>query len=57
MQIAEPAQSTGIELWGGLECTVNRVHNRYFDQLDLSGHSSRVSDIDLIATLGIRTIR
>jgi dTDP-4-dehydrorhamnose reductase len=57
VHIVEPAQSTGIELWGGLECTVNRVHNRYFDQLDLSGHSSRVSDIDLIASLGIRTIR
>jgi dTDP-4-dehydrorhamnose reductase len=57
MNIARPAQSTGIELWGGLECTVNRVHDRWFDQLDLSGHSGRVSDIDRIASLGIRTIR
>jgi dTDP-4-dehydrorhamnose reductase len=46
-----------LEVWGGLECTVNRVGDRYFDQLDRSGHDRRLSDLDAIAALGIRTLR
>jgi dTDP-4-dehydrorhamnose reductase len=47
----------GIELWGGIECTVNRVGERYFDQLSRCGHSVRLTDIDAIADLGIRVLR
>jgi len=36
---------------------VNRVGDRYFDQLERSGHASRIGDLDLIADLGIRTVR
>ena len=46
-----------LQLWGGVECTVNRVGDRYFDQLDSSGHHDRLSDLDLIAELGIRVLR
>lgn len=46
-----------IELWGGIECTVNRVHDRWFDQLARSGHDQRLSDLDRVAALGIRTVR
>ena len=46
-----------MELWGGIECTVNRVGDRFIDQLELSGHASRPEDIDRIAALGIRTVR
>jgi dTDP-4-dehydrorhamnose reductase len=46
-----------LELWGGIECTVNRVGSWHIDQLELSGHSSRVSDIDRVRSLGIRTLR
>jgi dTDP-4-dehydrorhamnose reductase len=46
-----------IELWGGVECTVNRVRNHYFDQLKKSGHDQRLSDLELFAQLGIRRIR
>ena len=46
-----------LELWGGVECTVNRVGDVYFDQLELSGHSHRFSDLDTIAALGIKTLR
>lgn len=46
-----------LELWGGVECTVNRVGDRYFDQLERSGHACRVEDLDLFASLGIRGIR
>jgi len=46
-----------LELWGGVECTVNRVANVYHDQLELTGHDKRLSDIDRIADLGIRVAR
>src|SRR5687767_9041371 len=46
-----------VELWGGVECTVNRVRDTFIDQLDLSGHAGRIDDIDRIAALGIRTVR
>src|SRR3954463_6234441 len=45
------------DLWGGIECTVNRVGDNYFDQLERSGHAHRESDLDRIAALGIKTLR
>ena len=45
------------ELWGGVECTVNRVGDCYLDQLEFGGHARRVEDLDRIAALGIRTVR
>lgn len=46
-----------LELWGGIECTRNRVADRYIDQIDLSGHARRECDLDRFAELGIRTLR
>jgi dTDP-4-dehydrorhamnose reductase len=46
-----------LEVWGGIECTVNRVGDEHFDQLRRSGHDERISDLDLVASLGIRTLR
>lgn len=46
-----------LELWGGIECTVNRVGDTWFNQLQRNGHCGRVADLDLIAGLGIRTLR
>src|SRR4051812_37213181 len=31
-----------LELWGGVECTVNRLGDTYRDQLVLTGHDRRV---------------
>ncbi len=45
------------EVWAGAECTVNRVGVRHLDQLELSGHARRVSDLDLLAGLGISALR
>jgi len=45
------------EIWGGVECTRNRVGDRYFDQMDVSGHVHRLDDLDQIAELGIRRLR
>lgn len=46
-----------LELWGGIECTVNRVRDRYFDQLERNGHDTRIEDLDRFAALGIQAIR
>jgi dTDP-4-dehydrorhamnose reductase len=46
-----------LELWGGIECTINRVGDRFFSQLERSGHIWRSDDLDRIAALGIRTLR
>ncbi|MEO5843548.1 MAG: sugar nucleotide-binding protein [Caldimonas sp.] len=46
-----------LEMWGGVECTVNRVRDDYFSQLDRSGHARRECDLDRFAALGIRTLR
>jgi dTDP-4-dehydrorhamnose reductase len=45
------------ELWGGVECTVNRIHDTYHNQLQRSGHDVRLCDLDRIARLGIRRLR
>jgi dTDP-4-dehydrorhamnose reductase len=46
-----------LELWGGLECTVARVGDRFRDQLAETGHRDRPDDLDAVARLGIRTLR
>ena len=46
-----------LALWGGVECTVNRVRERCFNQLERSGHAGRISDLDLFASLGIAALR
>lgn len=45
------------EIWGGIECTYNRIQDNYRDQLAFSGHYDRVSDIQHFAELGIKTLR
>src|SRR3712207_6235235 len=52
-----PLQERTLALWGGLECTVNRVGDVYQDQVVRCGHQDRLSDLELIADLGIRTLR
>ena len=46
-----------LEMWGGIECTVNRVRDAYFTQLDRNGHAERDDDLDRFAALGIRSLR
>ncbi|MDQ3227516.1 MAG: family 1 glycosylhydrolase, partial [Chloroflexota bacterium] len=46
-----------LQLWGGIECTVNRVGDRYFDQIVRTGHEGRRDDLDRFAALGIKTLR
>src|SRR5215203_4162835 len=46
-----------LELWGGHECTVNRVGGAYYDQTRRSGHQDRVEDLELFAGLGLQALR
>lgn len=46
-----------LMLWGGIECTVNRVGEVYQDQVLRSGHHDRPGDLALLAELGIKTLR
>lgn len=48
---------SALELWGGHECTLNRVGDRWRDQSRLSGHDARPADLDRFAALGIKALR
>ena len=43
-----------LELWGGHECTVNRVQEVFRDQTLLSGHQDRIDDLALFAVIVFR---
>jgi len=45
------------EIWGGLECTINRIGDTFRDQLEYAGYYKRKNDIDKIAGLPIRALR
>src|SRR3954470_8142173 len=45
------------ELWGGLECSVNRIRDTYRDQTVLSGHQDRIEDLERFAEIGFRALR
>lgn len=45
------------ELWGGIECTINRVQDKFLDQLESSGHYNRPDDVSRLISTGIKKIR
>lgn len=54
----EAARLGRLELWGGVECTINRVGETFFDQAALSGHRDRTrEDLERFERLGLRTLR
>ena len=46
-----------MELWGGVECTVNRVGHRFRDQTRATGHHDRIDDLQRFAALGLTALR
>lgn len=50
-------QPNKLEIWGGVECTVNRVGDQYFNQMERNGHATRITDLNLFAELGVTTMR
>jgi dTDP-4-dehydrorhamnose reductase len=53
----EIEQDSKLQMWGGVECTVVRLGDEYRDQSEETGHTYRRGDIDLIANLGVSTVR
>src|SRR3954463_6533053 len=56
-KVPDTFQDKKLELWGGIECTVNRTHDVYHDQIRRSGHDRRLADLDLFAQIGFSAIR
>lgn len=54
---AYESASPSVDLWAGVECTLNRVGDNYFDQLERSGHAVRIEDLDRLAALGVSALR
>src|SRR6185295_20475 len=50
-------RSSTPEIWGGIECTINRVGDEFYDQLHRAGHYEREDDIAQFAALGFSKIR
>ncbi|WP_183097149.1 glycoside hydrolase [Mesorhizobium sp. YM1C-6-2] len=46
-----------LEIWGGLECSRVRIGDDIRDQIVDTGHRNRPQDLQLIASLGIKTLR
>lgn len=46
-----------LEMWGGIECTLNRVGNKFINQCEKNGHYKRISDLELFKNLGIKKLR
>nr|WP_221277059.1 dTDP-4-dehydrorhamnose reductase [Deinobacterium chartae] len=44
-------------MWVGVEATVNRIGDRFLDQLEHSGFARRLEDLDRLASLGARRLR
>ncbi len=53
--VASPPAS--LALWAGIESTINRIGDTFFDQLDRTGHAQRVDDLDRVAALGVSAVR
>jgi dTDP-4-dehydrorhamnose reductase len=50
-------QKLPLAVWAGVECTVNRIGDQYFDQLEWSGHATCRDDLKRFAELGVEMIR
>ncbi|MCG2615130.1 family 1 glycosylhydrolase [Terrimonas sp. NA20] len=48
---------TKPEIWGGMECTINRVGDVYRDQLAETGHYERRDDLHKLSALGFTKFR
>jgi dTDP-4-dehydrorhamnose reductase len=46
-----------VELWAGVEPTINRIGDTYLDQCRRSGHRERLEDLDRFAALGVKALR
>jgi len=45
------------EIWGGMECTINRVSDQYFDQFERTGQYEKMDDLHKVCQLGFSRLR
>lgn len=45
------------EIWGGIECTVNRIEDLFHDQLDRPEHCVPLDEVSRVKELGIKALR
>ncbi len=55
--VDDPGKTPPLAAWAGIECTVNRVGDVYYDQTVRTGHHDRLADLDRIASLGFTRLR
>ena len=55
--VSRPVGTGRPEVWAGFECARVRVGRRVADQLELTGHHSRLEDIELLERLGVGAVR
>jgi dTDP-4-dehydrorhamnose reductase len=53
----ETALGAPLQVWAGVECSHLTIGGRTVDQLELTGHDRRPTDLDLIALLGASAVR
>lgn len=46
-----------METWGGIECSINRVGDEYFDQLAYDNQYNQLTQLEKICNLGITKLR
>jgi dTDP-4-dehydrorhamnose reductase len=56
MSTVTEKQYCSPEIWGGIECTINRVNNSFLDQLEYAGLYSDIP-VTAITGLGVKKIR
>lgn len=57
MGLANRQSWPALQLWGGHECTINRVGDTFTDQSILTGHDDRIDDFDRVASLRVKRVR
>lgn len=45
-----------LQMWGSIDCTLNRIGDKFINQLDKSGHSKRITDLQIFHDLGIQKL-
>ena len=51
------SENDALPVWGGLECSINRVGEDFFDQLDFSNYYTNKDHLMAVIRLGIKTLR
>src|SRR5947209_8738559 len=57
MSADQPGARAPVEAWAGVECSITRLGNHFYDQLQRSRHAEHPEDLEAFAALGLGTLR